>query len=486
MAKQGSLIDPAPEARELSRYRDSSVRRLDQSVDVTDARERISVPTPPLVTEGDWTDATENRIGTSKLIMLGFLVIFLFFGAGLLWAGFAPLSSAAIGSGVVSVAGSRKTIQHLEGGIVKEIHVREGERVAAGQVLIQLNDTQARTSFDLLKAQYMATLLEEARLNAEVTDQPTMKVSFDGPQPDSETVQQILQDQLDIFATRRATLENQTDLLKSRIVQQNLEITGLESQISADRKQLGLIKQEMEAVQTLVDKELSTRSRLYSLQREEAGLEASIVQRETQIAVTRGAIQDVKTQITTLRGARFEQAATEIRASRDKIVELKEKLPSAEDAFKRTAIRAPIGGRVVNLQVHTVGGVIASGTPVLDIVPDDDQLVVETRLDPKDRDVVASGMPAEVRFTAFNQRNSLPVKGRVVWISADGLSDEKTGLPYYVARIELTEDPAKALNGASIFPGMQANVMIVTGQKTALSYLFRPLTRTFTGAFREE
>jgi HlyD family secretion protein len=154
--------------------------------------------------------------------------------------------------------------------------------------------------------------------------------------------------------------------------------------------------------------------------------------------------------------------------------------------FHRTKIRAPINGHVVNLQVHTIGGVVASGTPVLDIVPDNDQLVVEAHLDPKDRDVIASGMPAEVRFTAFNQRNSMPVKGRVVWISADGMSDERSGLQYYVARIELVEDPSKALNGASIHPGMQANVMIVTGQKTVLSHLFRPITRTVTGAFREE
>ena len=484
MTSRTSLVDPSRKTRELSRDDDSSLEAFGGPMEVRTAQTRS--PVPPLVTEGEWTDASDNRVGTAKLITLGFLVIILFFGAGLLWAGLAPLSSAAIAPGVVSVAGNRKTVQHLEGGIVKEINVREGDAVTAGQVLLQLDDTQARTTLDLLKAQHMAALLEEARLNAELTDQSTLKVSFDGQQPQGEATRQIIQDQLDIFRTRRNTLQNQNDLLKNRIVQQNLEISGLENQIAAERKQLGLVKQEIEAVQTLVDKGLSTRSKLYSLLREETGLEANIVQQETQIAAIRGAIQDVKTQISDLRAARFEQAATEIREVRDKLVELKEKLPSAEDAYRRTAIRAPIGGRVVNLQIHTVGGVVASGAPILDIVPANDQLVVEARLDPKDRDVVASGMPAEVRFTAFNQRNSLPVSGQVVWISADGLSDEKTGSPYYVARIELTEDPAKALSGASIYPGMQANVMIVTGQKTALSYLFRPLTRTLTGAFREE
>ncbi|MGI9437563.1 MAG: HlyD family type I secretion periplasmic adaptor subunit [Geminicoccaceae bacterium] len=475
MTNRGTLIEPALEERALSHSGGSSLTRH-------------GGPTgSSLITEGDWTDATAGKVGTTKLIVSGFLVIFVFFGAGVFWAGMAPLSSAAIASGVVSVAGNRKTVQHLEGGLVREILVREGDAVDAGDVLIQLDDTQARTTLDLLKTQYAATRLQEARLTAELNDEAEMRFSFDGEKlNNNEAVQQILEDQHDIFASRRAKLDNQVDLLSKRIMQQNLEINGVESQIAAEKKQLRLVMQEMETVQSLVEKGLSTRSRLYALQREEAGLESSMVQRETQIAMTRGAIQEVKAQIADLYASRFEQAAAEIRQVRDRIVELEERLPAAEDMFHRTKLRAPIDGRVVNLQVHTIGGVIASGTPVLDIVPDNDQLVVEAHLDPKDRDVVASGMPAEVRFTAFNQRNSMPVKGRVVWISADGISDERSGLPYYVARIELVEDPSNALNGASIHPGMQANVMIITGKKTVLSYLFRPITRTVTGAFREE
>lgn len=488
MARQGRSIEPIRLGDRMPPRNDNASFPAHRArTDPDDALHVREPGPPPLVTEGEWTDAGDRRVGTGRLIMLGCFVIALFFGAGLLWASFAPLSSAAIAPGAVSVAGNRKTIQHLEGGIVHAIHVREGDPVKAGQPLIQLDDTQARATLEFLRAQHAAALLQEARLDAELADQATVSFSFEGAQPaDDATVQQILLNQLDIFASRRAALKNQVDLFKKRILQQNLEIAGLDSQIATNRKQLDLVHQEMATVQSLVDKGLSTRSRLFSLQREEAGLESSVVQLETQIAVTQGAIQEVKTQIADLHATRFEQAAAEIREARDKLAQVQEQLPPAEDAFDRTTVRAPIDGRVVNMQVHTIGGVIAAGTPVLDIVPDNDQLVVEAHLDPKDRDVVGSGMPAEVRFTAFNQRSSMPVKGRVVWISADGLTDERTGQPYYVARIELVEDPATALGGGSIYPGMQATAMIVTGERTALSYLFRPLTRTFTAAFREE
>lgn len=201
MANRGTLVDPTQDSGALSRHRSTTPEPRDRSTEATSAPPRAGHSARTSVTEGDWTDVTENRVGTGKLIMLGFLVVLAFFGAGLLWAGLAPLSSAAIAPGVVSVAGNRKTVQHLEGGIVKEIHVREGDAVAADQVLIQLDDTQARTTLELIRAQYISALLEEARLTTELADQPTMKFSFDARQPESETARQILQDQLDIFAT---------------------------------------------------------------------------------------------------------------------------------------------------------------------------------------------------------------------------------------------------------------------------------------------
>ena len=152
----------------------------------------------------------------------------------------------------------------------------------------------------------------------------------------------------------------------------------------------------------------------------------------------------------------------------------------------RTAIAAPIGGRIVDLKVHTVGGVVLPGQPLLDIVPSDDNLIVDAKVDPKDRDVVRPGLPAEVRFTAFSQRTASPVQAKVLSVSADRLNDERTGQPYYLARIELVGDPSAALGGASIHPGMQSEVMIVTGQRTALSYLLRPVTRSLNRALTDE
>ena len=278
MASRGKMIEPAPEDRALSPYVETPLPQDGSSTDRATSLARSEPGDAPLVVVPDETDANDNRVGTTKLILFGFFVILLFFGGGLLWAGFAPLSSAAIAPGVVSVAGNRKTVQHLDGGIVRAIHTQEGDAVAAKQMLIQLDDTQARTTLDLLRAQYAAAAALAARLRAEMDDEAAIVFPSDlVAQAEDETIQQIFQGQRDVFDSRRATLDNQVDLMAQRVVQQKLEIGGLESQIVANRKQLDLIKQELETVEALVAKGLATRTRLFGLQREEAGLEASIV-----------------------------------------------------------------------------------------------------------------------------------------------------------------------------------------------------------------
>ena len=425
-------------------------------------------------------------VGTSTLITTGLVVIALFFGVGLFWLGLAPLSSAAIAPGVVSVAGSRKSVQHLDGGIVREILVSESDSVAADQPLIRLDDTQLRSEVARLDAQLAAAAARAARLQAELAGSATIAFPTDLTTSDNDLFRQIIDDEKEIFVSRRQTLTGKIGMINQQIGQQNIEIGGLEKQIVASRKLMGLLTEEVAFVDGMMTSGLGTRTRVFELRRDVAEFEESLARLETNIAVARGSVEAMDAQITDLQAARRQENAIELRKTKDRVIALREELAAAKDILQRTTLRAPIAGKVVSLKVHTVGGVVAGKTPLLEIVPDDDQLVVEVQLDPKDRDVVLSGMPAEVRFSAFNQRSSMPISGRLVWISADRLIDARTGSPHYLARVELTEDPAAALDGKSIFPGMQATAMIVTGERTVLGYLLRPLTRSLSGAFKEE
>lgn len=424
-------------------------------------------------------------LGTAPLILAGVFVIALFLGCGLIWAGFAPLSSAAIAPGVVSVASSRKSVQHLEGGIVQRILVREGEAVTEGQPMIQLDDIQPRSRVALLRSEFAAALAKEARLQAELTGADAVVFPPELKSGDP-AVASLMRSQEEIFASRRASLAGQISVLEKRIHQKETERAGLERQVAASKRLFELIQEETARSQRMVAGGIGTRPQLFELLRDEAELEERLVEMETQIAAANATVEQIRAEVEDLRAVRREETAVELRAAQDMLIEHRERLPAAEDTLRRTVITAPSGGRIVDMQVHTIGGVILPGSRVLDIVPSDDQLVVEVLLDPKDRDVVASGLHAEIRFTAFNQRSSMPVAGKVVWISADRLQDERTGQPFYKALVELTEDPAHALNGGEIYPGMQATVMIVTGERTALSYLVRPLTRVVEAAFREE
>lgn len=316
----------------------------------------MAPPAPPAI----------PAMGIAGPVIAGLVIIALFFGGLMSWAALAPISSAAIAQGTVSVESNRKTVQHLEGGIIGAILVRDGDVVKQGQVVIRLDETQPRARIKLLRGQVIA---------------------------------------LD--------------------------------------KQLLLLAEEIGAMRILLKKGLTQKSRLLALMRRHAEIE----------------------------GERARTLA---------------QMLAAEDVLKRSQILAPLAGTVVGLQVHTIGGVISRGEPLMYIVPSGEVLVIEARIDPLDIDIVHAGLLAEVRLTSFNQRNSVPIKGKVVSVSADSMSDERTGASYYLARIELLEDPATVLEGAALYPGMPAEVIIVTGERTALEYLFQPIIRSLNRAFRED
>ena len=420
-------------------------------------------------------------------IQIGALVIFLFFVVLGGWSALANISSAAIALGEVSVVSNRQTIQHLEGGIVDEIHVEEGSRVEPGQVLIRLSTTQAQANLDQLQARYLAVAAREVRLLAE-RDLRT-EISFPdwlSSQQDDPEVLAVISGERNIFAAREESLNSHRSILRQRIAQYEEEIEGLTGEIEATESQLALFAEEISSMEDLIEQGFLSNQRFLELRRQEADTRGEQNRNVALVARARQSIAEQELQILELDSQRSNEVAAELRDVQTLSFELQEQINAARDVLARTDIVAPMAGTVVNLLVHTRGGVIASREALLDIVPSDDQLVINARVLPRDIDVVREGLEARVRLLAFNQRDTVPLSGRVSLVSADRFLDERTGLTYYLTRVELTEDAFTNQEGLEIYPGMQAEVMIVTGNRTALDYLMEPLTRSVRRAFRED
>jgi HlyD family secretion protein/epimerase transport system membrane fusion protein len=411
-------------------------------------------------------------------LLSGLLVGAAFFGGFGGWAALAPLDGAAIASGVLSVESSRKAVQHLEGGIVGAVLVRNGDFVDAGQPLIRLDETRPRAALEMLKVQRASALALTARLTAERDGDDTVRFPAwlaAGAEARAEE---------NVFRARRQALEGQTAILTQQISQHHEEIAALSAEIVAARKQGALIAQEIADVETLFNKGLERKARLLALQRQAAEIEGQKNRNEAMIAKVRRDIGETELKIVELRTTMLNEAVEGLRETQEQLAKLEEEIRAAEDVLTRTVVAAPSAGVVVNLQVHAAGAVIQPGQQLMELVPQDDKLVVEARVEPSDVDVVHSGLPAQVKLTAFNQRFAPALDGRVKWVSADRLTDERTGLPYYVARVEL-DDGQEARLDEELHPGMPAEVMIATGSRTMLDYLVSPLFRAIDRAGRE-
>jgi len=432
--------------------------------------------------------APEEAPDCRNAVRLGALVLFLFVTVFCVWGAMAPLDSAAVASGIVKVDSNRKTVQHLEGGIIREILVREGDAVAAGQALVHLDATQAEASRELFRWQLIAAKAQEARLVAERNG--LSEIAFPPAegrgQSERDRVREIREGQQTLFVTRGKALDSRVAILGERVGQYKAQINGFEAQEDAALRRLTLLREEIADLEKLVKRKVSPKSTLLALQRQAAEVEGAIGSYQAQIARTREAIGETELQIVDAPNSYLNEVAEELREVRSQISDLEERLRSAADVLARQQMVAPVSGIVVNLRKFTSGGVIAPGEAILDIVPQEDSLVVEARLDPIDIDSVAPGLEAQVRLTAFRQRTTPTLSALVKNVSADSLTDERTGVSYYAARIEVDRDELAALEDVKLYPGMPAEVMIVTGERTFLQYLLSPLTDSFGRAFRED
>jgi epimerase transport system membrane fusion protein len=418
---------------------------------------------------------------------MGWAIVILFFGVIGAWAVTAPLNGAVVATAVVKVDGNRKSVQHLDGGIVRELRVKEGDKVNVGDVLLTLDDGQARAEFDVLSQQAIVLRATEERLRAELARAPALTMPEDLRARMSDTyVTDVWKAQIHQFESRVAALEGQRNVIREKMAQLEHQIVGGDAQVRAYRAQLESTRKEIESIQPLVAQGLIARPRFLQLERSSAALEGQAADTLANIAKLRQAIAEQTQQVSQLDNDRMAEITKELRDTQAKLLEVIPRLINAQAVLNRANIRSPYAGRVVGLTVFSVGGVIGRGEKILDVVPDKDSLVVEAQIGVDDISDVHPNARAEVHLTAYKQRIIPIVHGEVIQVSADRLTDQRTGNPYYTALVKIDEGQLAALPNVQLYPGMPAQVMIPTTERTAFQYIMGPLVMSFNQAFRQK
>lgn len=413
------------------------------------------------------------------------LSIFGFLGF-VLWAAFAELTTAAIAEGVLIADSRNKTVSHLEGGIVREILVKEGDKVSTGDVLLRLDGVQVNAGLERLLSRRNAALALEARLIAERTDAQALDfpAGFQEVEGDPDILS-AMRGQEELFAARRASHDSNISILTQRISQYEEEIQGLAGQIRSEADQLDLIAEEMAAVREMVDKGLERRPRLLSLQRTQSALQGDQAEHQAMIARARQSIAEMRERIVALNAARVDEATADLREVQTQLTELSAQLDAARDMSHRLDVTAPVKGNIVRLFQNTPGGVVKPGEPILEMIPEADTLVIEAAIKPDDIDSVRVGATTRSKLTAYSLRRSNDLLGEVTSVSADRVVSQNGGRAYYLARITIGADEVARHPEIELYPGMTAEVFVDAGKQTVLDYLLLPLIAGMDRAFRE-
>ena len=418
-------------------------------------------------------------------LRMGFALVLLFLLVFVFWGSFFNLAGGAVAPGIISPDGSRKTVQHLEGGIIKKLLVRDGDVVKAGQPLVVLENAEASAAYDVLLNQQRTLIAKQTRLEAERTGRvaPEFPADLRG---DDTHLRAITEGQVQIFNARKDLLAARKRVLNQRIEQLSEQINGYEAEVESALRQLDLIAQEIKAKVTLQKKGILPLPVLQALQRLQAEISGRRGQYVAEIARTKLQIGETQLQLLSLDAERADEIATDLDKTRVELATTNERLSANRDIVAREVVAAPVNGTVVSLKFKTEGGVIQHGEPILDIVPSDEQLLINARVLPTDIDVVHVGLPAVIHLTAFTSRNLPRIEGKVQYVSADRLVDEKSGQPYYLARVAVDRGELDRLGPEyKLVPGMPAEVLIVTGERTMFQYLFRPFLDSIRRSFRE-
>lgn len=401
------------------------------------------------------------------------------------WAASAMLTGAVVASGTVVVTNNVKKVQHPTGGVVGEIKVKNGDYVNAGDVVLKLDDTQARANLGIVKSQLVQLTGRRARLEAERDDAAEIRfpVDFDTSDGDAPTV---IAGEIRLFEKRRAAILGQKAQLTARAGQLEQEIIGLTAQLTAKEKEVELMREELARVRHMRSQALVPIPRELSAHRDLTRLEGEAGLLAAQIARAKGSISEIKLQALGLDQTLQSEASKELREIEARVAELNERRTAAEDLLRRIELRAPQAGVVHELLAHTVGGVINPSEAVMIIVPTEDALAIEVRIAPTDVDQLSIGQPASIRFSAFNQQTTPQFSGRISHVAADLTREPATAATYFLARVELAKDEKARVAALNLKPGMPVEVFIETSRRTALSFLLKPIDDQLRRAFTED
>lgn len=433
-------------------------------------------------------EAAQLRRMLQPLVIVGGLIIAMFFGGLGGWAATAPLSSAAVASGVISPKGSRRAVQHLEGGIIKEIMVKEGSEVAAGQPLIVLHDTQAKAQFQANQSTWLRLMAIKARLTALQADQAELDLSskletYASADPE---YQAFLDSQRDLFRTKKQGHEGRKSVLETQRQQLIEQLEGVKAERVGNDRQLELITSELDGLLGAPPGTIR-KSRIMEMQRMQAEVSSKTANSRASIASVKQKVAEVDLAIINAENEYRDKLADEIMRINAELAQVTERVVAGRDVLTRTVISAPVDGIVADMKFKTLGGVIKPGDVLMHIVPTKEDLVIDARLQPIDRDVVLIGQTAQVNLLAYVQRNLPILEGEVTFVSADTLTDERTGEPFYETRISIDRAKLDAVApNIDLAPGMPADVLILTGARPTVLYIFEPILRSLNRAFRQE
>lgn len=426
------------------------------------------------------------KAAISGPVRIGWVLIFTFAAGFGSWAGTAPLAAGAIAQGIISPDGNRRIVQHLEGGVVASILVRDGDYATKGQPVVILENVMASATYQMVLAQYRTALATHARLSAELLGQETVSFPDELKAADDLAIKAIIDGQRSIFASRRDLALAQKQVLGERIQQMDEQTVSLIAQVESAKQQLALLDDEIGTKKKLLADGLVTKPVLLALQRLAAELTGRLGDYRGNIAEVEQKRSEIKSQMLSADAERVDTITRDLDAARVELASALERLNASKDVLNRTIVVAPITGRVVNLRFHSPGGVVGTGEPILEIVPSEEELMIDARVAVNDIDIVHIGMPATVHLSALASYRLPRIEGVVRSVSADRLTDERTGQSYYLAKVEVPHDVlAKLGKDVELVPGMPAEVLIISAERTMIQYLLEPFYEAFRHSFRE-